>query len=160
MKPIFIAAAAIAALAAPAAAQDQVTAAGPEDVRVNQLIVYGDDPCPQSTEAEIIVCARKPESERYRIPENLRGLDDPRSESWANKATELQYLGRSGIGSCSTTGPGGMIGCFEQLIRQAQAERENRDEVNWNRLIEQARQERLSRIDAEAEAVEREIRGD
>ena len=160
MKAMFITAAALAAIAAPAAAQDQVSAVGPDDVRVNQLIVYGDDPCPASTDEEIIVCARKPESERYRIPENLRGLDDPRSESWANKATELQYVGRSGIGSCTPVGPGGMIGCFQDIVRAARAERETRDEVNWNRLIEQARQERLSRIDAEAEAVEQEIRGD
>jgi hypothetical protein len=39
---------------------------------------------------------------------------------------------------------------------QAKAEREGRDSVNWNRLIEQARQERLGRIDAEAEAIENE----
>ena len=156
MKPLI---AALALIAAPAGAQQQA-ATGPDDVRVNQLIIYGDDACPASTEDEIIVCARKPESERYRIPENLRGEGDPRSESWANRAIELQYVGRSGIGSCSTTGPGGMIGCFEDIVRAARAERQTRDEVNWNRLIEQARQERLSRIDAEAEAVEREIRGD
>jgi hypothetical protein len=143
--------AALLAPAAPALAQ-----APPAGTRINQMIVYGDDPCPQSTDDEIIVCARKPEGERYRIPENLRGEGDPRSESWANRATELQYVGRSGIGSCSPTGPGGMIGCFEQLVRQARAERGTRDEVNWNALIEQARQERLSRIDEEAEAIERE----
>lgn len=158
MKLRIIAAAALAVGAAPAIAQDQVAGA-PDDVRVNQLIVYGDDPCPASGAEEIIVCARKPESERYRIPENLRGEGDPRSESWVNRATELQYVGRSGIGSCSPTGPGGMIGCFEDIVRAARAERQTRDEVNWNLLIEQARQERLSRIDAEAEAVEREIRG-
>ena len=30
--------------------------------KVNQLIIYGDDPCPPSQGGEITVCARKPES--------------------------------------------------------------------------------------------------
>ena len=142
--------------AAPAFAQDSpAAAAGPDDVRVNQLVVYGDDPCPESTNEEITVCARKPDAERFRIPEVLRSdPNDPVNQSWANRATEMQYVGRSGIGSCSTTGPGGMIGCYNDLVRQARAERAGRDSVNWNRLIEEARQERLSRIDAEAEAEE------
>ena len=148
--------AAAALLGAAAHAQDEApTAAGTE--RINQLIVYGDDPCPASTSEEITVCARKPEGERYRIPENLR--DDPldrRNETWTARATELQYVGRSGVGSCSPAGPGGMIGCYDKLVREARAERAQRDSVNWNRLIEEARQERLSRIDAEAEAAEAE----
>jgi len=66
-KRYLIAAAApgLAMLATPVAAQDQ-----PGD-RVNQLVIFGDDPCPQSSEDEIVVCARKDESERYRIPETL-----------------------------------------------------------------------------------------
>ena len=141
--------------AAPALAQSAPEAAGPDDVRINQLVVYGDDPCPQSTDEEITVCARKPDAERYRIPEDLReNPNDPVNQSWANRALEMQYVGRSGIGSCSTTGPGGMIGCYNDLVRQARAERAGRDSVNWNRLIEEARQERLDRIDAEAEAEE------
>src|SRR5688572_1834645 len=57
------------------------------DPRVNQLIIYGDDPCPQSTNEEIIVCARLPENDRYRIPPNLRdNSEDPASQSWANRA--------------------------------------------------------------------------
>ena len=141
--------------AAPAFAQDSAAAAGPDDVRVNQLVVYGDDPCPESTNEEITVCARKPDAERFRIPEVLRSdPNDPVNQSWANRATEMQYVGRSGIGSCSTTGPGGMTGCYNDLVRQARAERAGRDSVNWNRLIEEARQERLSKIDEQAEADE------
>ncbi|QAY75660.1 hypothetical protein [Sphingosinicella sp. BN140058] len=154
---LLLAAAALTALAAPAAAQTQAAPPAAGSERINQLIVYGDDPCPQSSEEQINVCARKPESERYRIPEALRGdPNDPANQAWASKATELQYVGRSGIGSCSTVGPGGMIGCFNDIVRQARAERAGRDEVNWNRLIEEARQERLGRIDAEAAAVEAE----
>ncbi|HEY0113950.1 MAG TPA: hypothetical protein VGB59_12500 [Allosphingosinicella sp.] len=157
MKLLF-AAAAIAA-AAPLAAQ--APAAAPADPKISQVIVYGNDACPPSTDDTIVVCAKKPEGERYRIPENLRGNpNDPKNESWATKATELQYVGRSGIGSCSPAGPGGMIGCYNDLVRQARAERATRDGVNWNRLIEDARQERLGRIDAEAEATEAEVRAE
>jgi hypothetical protein len=153
MKP-FAAAALAAALLLPAQAPAQAPRPGPaDDPRINQLIVYGEDPCPASSDAEIIVCARKPEGDRYRIPENLR--DDPNAainQSWANRAIEMQYVGRSGIGSCSPVGPGGVIGCYNEMVRQARAERASRDSVNWNRLIEQARQERLSHIDAQAAA--------
>jgi hypothetical protein len=150
MRILYFAAAAGAAFAfsAPALAQ--------ADVKVNQLIVYGQDPCPQSTQDEITVCARRPESDRYRVPEQLRNVADPANNSWANKALELQYVGRSGIGSCSPSGPGGATGCLQQFINQARAERAGSPDVDWNALIEQARQERLSRIDAQAEVIERE----
>jgi hypothetical protein len=135
----------------------QVTAE--EDVKVNQLIVYGTDPCPVSSDEEITVCARRPEGERYRIPEPLRdNPNDPINDSWVNRAEALEYHGRTGIGSCTPVGPGGGIGCFQQLVRQARAERATSDEVNWTRLVEEARQERLNRIDAESEKVERQLR--
>lgn len=140
-------------VASPEAAQAAAanSAAGDEDVRVNQLIIFGDDPCPQGNYDEIIVCARLDEGERYRVPPALRGNpNDPANQAWANRAIELSYAGRAGIGSCSPAGPGGMIGCQQQLINQARAERANSDEVNWNRLIEEARQERLRRIDEAA----------
>jgi len=129
---------------------------GPADVRVNQLIVYGDDPCPQSRDPnEITVCARLPEDDRFRVPPNLReNPNDPASQAWANNALELSYVGRSGVGSCSPAGPGGMVGCFNQLVDQARAERRGTDDINWDRMIEEARQERLGRIDAEAQAAE------
>lgn len=150
----FAAAAAFAAafvLAPPALAQS----AAEEDVRVNQLVVYGEDPCPESSEDEIIVCARLPDEERYRIPDILReNPNDPASQSWTNKALALEYVGRSGIGSCSPTGPGGMTGCHTDLVRQARAERAGSEAGVWARMIEEARQERLSRIDADAAAAE------
>lgn len=158
MKKMLAAAVAIA-LAAPAWAQQPAaaprTVASVDNLKVNQLIVYGDQACPPSTEEEIIVCYKAKDSP-YRVPEALRTDDGPASNSWANRATELQYVGRTGIGSCSPTGPGGATGCLLQFINQARAERRGTDPVNWNALIEQARQERLGRIDAEAEAIERE----
>ena len=39
---------------------------------VRRIIVYGTDPCPPSPPGEIIVCAPRPESERYRLPPRLR----------------------------------------------------------------------------------------
>ncbi len=180
MKALLLAAGALLAFAAPAAAQVSPTippgapsgatasnapaagdagvalTSGPDDVRVNQLIIYGDDACPPSTDDQINVCAKLPESDRYRIPENLRTRDDPQSNSWYNRAIELSYVGRTGTDSCSPVGPGGQTGCFNQLVAQARAERAGSETVNWNALIEQARQERLGRIDAEAAAVEAE----
>lgn len=130
----------------PEAAAEAATRNIPEP-RVNQLIIYGDDPCPQSSDEEIIVCARLPENDRYRIPPSVReDPNDPARQSWANRAYELSFLGRSGTDSCTPTGPGGFTGCFNQIVRQARAERAGRDQVNWNAMIEQAREERMRRI--------------
>jgi hypothetical protein len=108
-----------AALAAmPAAAPAQST-----DDRVSEIIVYGNDPCPRSTDDAIVVCARKPESERYRIPERLRS-SGPRQtrEAWANQARQFETVGATGINSCSPVGPAGFTGCLTQVIRQARQE--------------------------------------
>ena len=130
-----------------AAAEAQSRGTPALDPRVNQLIVYGDDPCPQSSDEEIIVCARLPENDRYRIPPSVRdNSDDPASQSWANRAVELSYVGRGGTDSCSPTGPGGFTGCFNQIVSQGRAERARAGDINWTRAIEQARQDRERRI--------------
>lgn len=158
MKLVLAAAAGATALLAAVPAWAQAPAAEP---KISQVIVYGDDACPPSTDDTIVVCARKPDKERYRIPENLRGDPNaPENQAWATRATELQYVGRSGIGSCSPVGPGGASGCFNDIVRQARAERGMRDEVNWNALIESARRERLGKIDAQAEADEAEAKAE
>ena len=88
--------------------------------RVNEIVVYGTDPCPRSTDDEVVVCARKPESERYRIPERLRQGGSLQSrQAWANRAIAFETYGRTGINSCSPVGPGGHTGCSQQLINQA-----------------------------------------
>lgn len=148
--------AALLACAAPAAAQG--SAAEP---KISTMIVYGNDACPPSTDDTIVVCARKPEGERYRIPEALRGdPNDPKNQAWASRATALEFAGRSGIGSCSPVGPGGASGCFNQLVREARAERAGDPAVNWNALIEEARRERLGKIDEQAEAEEADAKAD
>jgi hypothetical protein len=167
LAPVFIAVAAVG-LAAPAVAQQpgvpvpgaaQAQAlAGPDDVRVNQLIIYGDDPCPQSQDPnEVTVCARLPDDDRYRVPPNLRNNpNDPASQAWAGRATELSYVGRTGTDSCSTVGGGGFTGCFNQILSQARAERRAAGvgDVNWSRMAEEARAAREARIVAEAQAAE------
>jgi hypothetical protein len=116
--PLILAAGALGAGFAPPPAGQQ---------QIRQLVVYGHDPCPRgSTPEEIVICARKPESERYRIPKALRDAPGtgPESTSWANRAESLEYVGRTGIGSCSASGPGGWTGCLSQLIASARAERQ------------------------------------
>lgn len=139
--------------ATPVIAQD---AAGD---KVNQLIVYGDDLCPQSTENEIVVCARKDEGERYRIPQTLRDNPNaPGNEAWSQRVKSYEYVGASGTNSCSPTGLGGTTGCTQTLLRQAYAEKAQDDTVNWGLLIEEERQKRLARIDGESDAVEERLR--
>ena len=163
---ILIAAAAFAGTASaqqpgvpvPGAAQAQ--AAGPADVRVNQLIIYGDDPCPESRDPnEITVCARLPDGDRYRVPPSLRdNPNEPASNSWANRATELSYVGRTGTDSCSTVGGGGFTGCFNQIVNQARAERRANGDINFTRMIEEARRRRDQRIQEQAQQAEDEAR--
>ena len=105
----------LAALPAPALAQSSD--------RVSEIIVYGNDACPRSTDDAIVVCARKPEAERYRIPEKLRSSGPRQSrQAWANRARALETVGATGINSCSPVGPGGFTGCLTQVIKQAHAE--------------------------------------
>jgi hypothetical protein len=154
--PLVAAFAALPASAQQPAAAPGARTTGPEDVRVNQLVIYGGDACPQSQDPnEVTVCARLPEDDRFRVPPNLRNDPNaPANQSWAGRAIELSYAGRTGTGSCSTSGPGGFTGCFNQMVTQARAERRSNDDINWARLIEEARQERLSRIDQEARDAE------
>ena len=108
-------AASLALLPAPATAQ----ASG----NVSEIIVYGNDPCPRSTDDDVVVCARRPETERYRIPERFRSTGPRQTrEAWANKARALETVGATGINSCSPVGPAGFTGGLNQVIRQARAE--------------------------------------
>jgi hypothetical protein len=87
------------------------------------LIVYGNDPCPTSNGEEIVVCARRPENDRYRIPEELRGSVSKGQPSWSERAKSIEYVGRSGTNSCTPVGAGGWTGCWAELMRQAREER-------------------------------------
>jgi hypothetical protein len=142
----------IALLAAlPATAQDEATADENLD-DVNLVIIYGEDKCPASVAGEIVICERWDEAERYRIPENLRESSDPANQSWTERVKSFETVGAFGTMSCTPTGYGGWTGCTEQLINAAYAERRGSQNVRATQLIEEARQERLSSIDAEAAA--------
>jgi hypothetical protein len=106
-----------AALTTPAMAQD----AAPN---VAEIIVYGNDPCPRSTDDQVVVCARRPEAERYRIPPKMRSSGSPQQmQSWAVRSKNLETVGATGINSCSPVGPAGYTGCLVKVIQEAKGER-------------------------------------
>ena len=147
MTRLFAFAAATAALAVwpgPASAQEE---AGD---KVNTVIVYGDDECPQSSDTEIVVCARLDEEERYRIPEALRQSNNPANEPWASKVRAYETVGNFGALSCSPVGSGGELGCTAKMIEAAYQERATSSDVRAGELIAAQRAERLETIDAEA----------
>jgi hypothetical protein len=141
------------AFAAPASAQ---AAPAPDSgERVNQLIVYGDDPCPTSRGDEITVCARKSENERFRIPAPLRESGDlQKNESWNNKVLAYETVGSAGTQSCSPVGAGGWTGCSNKLIGNAYAEKRQTSDVRFGELIQAEREKRLSTIDKDATATQ------
>ena len=146
--------------AAPIFAQDEQDEDGivaPDGERVNQLIVYGEDPCPASTDNEITVCARKPEAERYRIPKPLRGIDSPQARAWTDRVEAYETVGSFGTLSCSPVGAGGSLGCTQDLIDKAYAEKANGSDVKFSELIAEEREKRLSTIDASAAAQQKRV---
>ncbi len=151
-KTLFAATALI--LSAPAFAQD-APATQPGDEKINQLFVYGDDKCPESTDDVINVCARLDEAERYRIPTNLRGdPNDPRNQATSERIKSYEYVAASGTMSCSPSGAGGFTGCGLKEIDRAYAEKAQDPGLTFGRLIAAERAKRLAGIDAEAAEVE------
>ena len=143
------------ATVAPATAQN---AASPSsDDRINALIIYGDDPCPASTAAEITVCARKEEAERYRIPEILRESQSPQNDAWNNRVLAYEAVLDGGTLSCSPAGAGGWTGCTRQRIDQAYAEKKTDASVRFSELIADERAKRLSTIDDTAAVQQEEV---
>lgn len=113
----------LALVAAPAAmaAAPAPAPAGSTTERIAKLVIFGDDPCPRSTADEVVVCARQPESERYRIPKQFRGrqYNAARDGSWAGTAKVLEYISRQGLpDSCSPIGSNGQTGCFRKFMEQ------------------------------------------
>jgi len=93
--------------------------------KIFNLIVYGDDPCPKGEGDEIVVCARKPESERYRIPKKLR--EKPAvagGPGWGSQVATMEQVQRQTLpGSCSAIGSNGFTGCTAKMLEQWFAER-------------------------------------
>ncbi len=89
--------------------------------RQRMVTVFGAEPCPKPTSPdEIVVCARLPASEIYRIPPPLRQANNKRiSPFQANRNLLLgDSAGGAGgaIGSCTTVGGSGSIGCTRKDI--------------------------------------------
>lgn len=148
--PLFALILAGSAAAMPAAAQQTV-----EAEKINQVIVYGNDQCEQSSSDEIVVCNRLPETERYRVPEMLRGNPlDVRNEAWANKVVAVERVGRFGTDSCSPTGLGGFTGCTQALVAGAKAERQAANKTDWQAMIADERAKRIAGIDSASDEVE------
>jgi hypothetical protein len=107
----------------PLFAQSQASDSTSGGSKMAEIVVFGNDPCPRSTDDEVVVCTRVPESYRYRMPEAYRpsGTYQQR-QAWANKAKSIERVGRTGIQSCSPVGPAGYTGCMQQMIDEARAE--------------------------------------
>jgi hypothetical protein len=127
------------ATASPAAASPTVTSVAAKqpvdnDARTISVVVYGNDPCPPGKDDEIVVCAREPESERYRIPKRFRGKKDQPApgNSWANKTRSSEDASRMAAGlpdTCSAVGSGGQSGCYQHFVTQAaQQRRQQKDD--------------------------------
>lgn len=112
---------AIFASATPAMAQSQQL----------EVVVYGEDPCPRASEDEVVVCRRRPEEERYRIPQEFRSTPpetDPARQSWAARVQDLERNNVTGIRQCTAIGPAGGDGCLQQQINDSVARREALEE--------------------------------
>lgn len=110
-----------AALAGAAPFAAPATAQSTTGRSIMEVIVYGTDPCPRSTDDEIVVCVRRGEEERYRIPERYReGGPRQQREALVNRYRVLESVSATGPQSCSPVGPGGHTGCLEQLIRESE----------------------------------------
>ncbi|QIK78400.1 hypothetical protein G7077_05250 [Sphingomonas piscis] len=120
---------ALAAIVLADAAAIQAPATAQTNSR-GEIIVYGDDPCPRP-EGEVIVCRRRPATERYRIPEAYRPTGDrQQTQGWVGQQQALRTVGATGTGSCSEVGPGGHTGCLLRDIQNNDAAREEADEAD------------------------------
>jgi hypothetical protein len=147
-QPFALALVASAAAFAPA---PSALAQGPNE-KINMVIAYSPEECPQAKEGELVVCEILVEAERYRIPPSLRDSDSPQNKSWVRRVEEIRYVGDFGAMSCSPAGAGGFTGCTQKFIEAAYKDRAEAENVRFGQLIEKARRERLAAIDAEAAA--------
>jgi len=75
--------------------------------------------CEAGPGGEIVVCGRRSQSERYRLPIRPDGFDKRGPvQSVSRERNALIQEGDSGIGSCSTSGPGGWTGCFHRDVKR------------------------------------------
>lgn len=105
-------------------AMPQAAAQAQAQKGIAEIVVFGTDPCPRSSDDQIVVCRRMDEKMRYRMPEAYRPNGTyQEKQSWAQRSKSLETVGRTGIGSCSPVGPAGYTGCLIQQIQTAKGER-------------------------------------
>ena len=121
----------LAALLGFAAAFPAIALAEGPPARQSTLVIYGNEPCPTSgPDNEVVVCARRPEEERYRIPRRIRERQQT-DTSWASRVDGLEDESRPlRPNSCSVVGSNGFTGCTAAMIRQWYAERRARRAEN------------------------------
>lgn len=146
----FISAASAALAAAFIAAPAPVMAQGPAGERVNMVIAFSEDECPEAQGQEIVVCEILVEEERYRIPSNLRFSESPGNVAWSQRVDKIRYVGDFGTMSCSPAGAGGFTGCTQKFVEAWAKDRSEGEAIRFGRLIDQARQDRLGEIDEDA----------
>lgn len=99
--------------------------------RQKLVTVFGSEECPKpSSPDEVVVCARLPDSDIYRIPKRLRSATNDRLNPFQSNRSLLlgDASGSAGgsIGSCSVIGGGGSIGCTGKDIDAWAHDRTNR----------------------------------
>ncbi|MEY2928378.1 MAG: hypothetical protein RL367_2855 [Pseudomonadota bacterium] len=110
---VALALAPLAFIAPPAQAQERV------------LQVFGNDPCPANT-----ICVYGKESDRYRIPKDLRGPSQaPEAKSWAARSQATINTGSTSPSACQSASNGTWTGCFIQDMRRARAEAKAKKEA-------------------------------
>ena len=68
--------------------------------------------CETGEGEEIVVCGRRDETERYRLPIRPGGFDrNGVVDSVSRERHRLYEVGETGLYSCSNVGPGGYTGC-------------------------------------------------
>ena len=111
-------------LAPPALAQEEPLGQSSQPPqKVSILYTYGDEPCPEPVGDEILVCAQQPESERYRVPKELRGKDGDEAPAggpaWSQAVEAHDDIARlNRPNSCSAVGSYGFTGCAAAALRQ------------------------------------------
>lgn len=89
----------------------------------NGLVTRRD--CSRGSEGdEIVVCGRRNDDARYRVPPSVNGFDpDGPMESVSRERNRMLEGGEAGTGSCSTVGAGGWTGCFALAVNRARQQR-------------------------------------
>jgi hypothetical protein len=121
-------------VASPLSAQDDTPPPAPSELpeRISFLVAFGEEKCRPPEGDEIVVCATVPESERYRIPRELRRKEHVVTDrSWASAVETLdRFAADVRPNSCSVNGSGGFTGCTQAMLRDWFAAR--RGKINAN----------------------------